>query len=99
MVRYHYGPWDRRYYHILSYLESKALLEVTVDTSYEFKLTRLGVKAAANLNTDADYLELIEFMKLVKKHFGNRKGSSLKKLIYEVLDAEVGKLQLNTEIK
>ena len=23
MVRYHYGPWDQRYYHVLAYLEGK----------------------------------------------------------------------------
>jgi hypothetical protein len=28
MVRHHYGPWDKRYYHILAYLESKQLIEL-----------------------------------------------------------------------
>ncbi len=26
MVRFHYGPWDQRYYHILGYLEARGLL-------------------------------------------------------------------------
>jgi hypothetical protein len=26
MIRFHYGPWDDRYYHVLGYLEAKGLL-------------------------------------------------------------------------
>src|SRR5882724_10216585 len=29
MVRDHYGPWDKRYYHILAHLEAKRLITVT----------------------------------------------------------------------
>ena len=28
MIRHHYGPWDKRYYHILAYLESKQLIQI-----------------------------------------------------------------------
>ena len=34
MVRFHYGPWDERYYHILGYLESRGLLIVDRDGAY-----------------------------------------------------------------
>ena len=33
MVRFHYGPWDERYYHILGFLESRNLLTVEKDGS------------------------------------------------------------------
>ena len=28
MIRHHYGPWDKRYYHVLAYLEARQLIEV-----------------------------------------------------------------------
>jgi hypothetical protein len=28
MVRHHYGPWDKRYYHVLAYLEAKQLISI-----------------------------------------------------------------------
>src|SRR5258708_7051132 len=39
MVRHHYGPWDKRYYHILAYLEGKDLIEVQKSGStFNFQL-------------------------------------------------------------
>src|SRR5438093_1169918 len=29
MLRHHYGPWDPRYYHVLSYLESRDLIAIS----------------------------------------------------------------------
>jgi hypothetical protein len=29
MIRHHYGPWDKRYYHVLAYLEAKSLITVS----------------------------------------------------------------------
>src|SRR5450759_2243220 len=29
MVRHHYGPWDKRYYHVLAFLEGAGLVTVT----------------------------------------------------------------------
>ena len=28
MVRHHYGPWDKRYYHILAYLKIRRLIKI-----------------------------------------------------------------------
>src|SRR3984957_7652819 len=43
MVRHHYGPWDKRYYHVLSVLEAKGLIVVVKEgNSYRITLTDLG---------------------------------------------------------
>jgi len=39
MVRYHYGPWDHRYYKILAYLRSRGLIQIRKDgNTYKFNL-------------------------------------------------------------
>ena len=56
MVRFHYGPWDRRYYHVLSYLEAKGLLTVERDGSmYVFKLTDVGKEIAKRAEKSVSY--------------------------------------------
>ena len=56
MVRFHYGPWDRRYYHVLSYLEAKGLLTVTrKGKQFEFELTELGKQVANQLAKDTGF--------------------------------------------
>ena len=47
MVRHHYGPWDKRYYHVLAHLEAKRLIAVTKEgRSYRIALTELGRERA-----------------------------------------------------
>lgn len=100
MVRYHYGPWDQRYYHILAYLESRGLLEVKKKgKSFKLGLTRLGKQIAKDLESEESFEELITQMHQVKKVFGGKKGSALKNLIYEIFGEEVGQLSLQEVIK
>jgi DNA-binding PadR family transcriptional regulator len=90
MVRYHYGPWDQRYYHVLAYLESKGLVSVGKQgNTFVFSLTRLGEDAAESLRNKPSFDVLVRQMKAVKKALGSKSGSSLKKLIYEVFREEV----------
>ncbi len=50
MVRHHYGPWDKRYYHVLAYLEGKCLIHVSKDGSaYQLALTEEGRSRARAL--------------------------------------------------
>ncbi len=91
MVRHHYGPWDKRYYHVLAYLEGTQLLTVAVQPngSYRFALTNEGAERAQTL-TQADVFQpLVVHMRAVKKIFGPKSGDALKKLIYRVFDKEV----------
>lgn len=91
MIRFHYGPWDDRYYHVLAYLEATGLLEVSkVKNAFTLKLTDQGQSAANQLAGEPSYATLVEQMKRVKKSLGSKAGSSLKKLIYTVFEKEVG---------
>ena len=73
MIRFHYGPWDQRYYHVLSYLESKRLIAVQQHgKAYCFKLTSSGETVSDNAEKNAVYDELVTHMKRVKKILGKK---------------------------
>ncbi len=100
MVRFHYGPWDRRYYHVLSYLEAKGLLTVSrKGKQFLFELSPLGKETAKQLENSESFESLSEHMKKVKKELGDKQGSTLKKWIYEVFDKEVAKRRMGEVIK
>lgn len=100
MVRHHYGPWDKRYYHVLAHLEAKQLIRVTkVKKTYMIALTDLGKERAKILAGKASFEALVSRMKDIKKAFGNRSGSSLKSMIYTVFEAEVGQRPLGEMIQ
>jgi hypothetical protein len=90
MVRFHYGPWDKRYYHILGYLESRELLKVEKKKgAFEFELTDKGADIARTLTEKESFLQLSEHMRQVKKLVGDMGGTKLKDLIYTVFAKEV----------
>ena len=90
MVRFHYGPWDKRYYQVLGYLESKKLIAITKKgKSYQFKLTDSGQRIAKSLEDNPAFIGLSEQMKKVKDVLGKKAGSTLKNMIYEVFEAEI----------
>jgi DNA-binding PadR family transcriptional regulator len=92
MVRHHYGPWDKRYYHVLSHLEAKWLITVAKEgNSYRIALTDLGRKRAEALKARPSFAPILETMREVKKTFGAKNGTFLKKLIYRLFDAEVAR--------
>ena len=95
MVRHHYGPWDKRYYHVLAYLEARQLIEVVKKKNgYLITLTPDRQKRATALAGKLSFAPLVERMRAVKKEFGSKSGSTLKKLIYNLFDEEVGKKPL-----
>jgi hypothetical protein len=99
MVRHHYGPWDKRYYHVLAYLEGKQLLQVSkTGSTFLFELTPLGVHTAELLRRSADFQNLATQMKAVKKSLGSKSGSGLKKLIYDVFKKEVSDKEIGEVI-
>jgi hypothetical protein len=100
MVRHHYGPWDKRYYHVLAYLESKQLIEIVKKkNSYQMTLTSSGKEKAAALAKKPSFASLVDRMKAVKKEFGSKSGSTLKRLIYQLFGEEVGKKPLGEIIR
>lgn len=90
MVRHHYGPWDRRYYHVLAYLEARDLIRVSKDgRAYIFALTEKGREIAASLRKSDEFTDLVEQMQRVKKAVGRFSGSRLKQMIYDEFGREV----------
>ncbi len=90
MIRFHYGPWDKRYYHVLAYLEARALIEVSDEGStHRLQLTEAGKALANRLRGLPEFEGLVEHMKVVKRLVGRLKGSTLKNLVYEVFKSEV----------
>jgi len=99
MVRHHYGPWDKRYYHVLAYLEAKRLITVSKSAnSYSIATTGMGQEQAKLLSETPSFSPLVEHMKEVKKIFGKKSGSVLKNMIYRLFDKEVGQRPLGEEI-
>lgn len=100
MVRHHYGPWDKRYYHVLAHLEAKDLIQVSKEkNAFRLSLTQTGHDRAKRLAASPSFFELVARMKEIKKTFGSRTGSSLKDMIYRIFDEEVGKRRLGELIE
>ncbi len=92
MVRFHYGPWDKRYYQILGYLESRNLIKINkITKQYCFTLTDSGQSVAKKLESDPAFAGLGEQMKRVKKVLGGKAGTTIKNLIYKIFDEEIAK--------
>ena len=90
MVRYRYGPWDDRYYHLLSYLESTGLITIQrIGRLYRVALTEDGDNIAAKIGEDSSYATIVRHMQDVKKVMGAKGGTTLKKLIYRLFESEV----------
>src|SRR6266851_982675 len=99
MIRHHYGPWDKRYYHLLAALESKQLVTVVKEgKSFNIALTPLGEKKAKAISEAPSFQELVVRMKEIKQVFGNKKGNYLKQLIYKLFDQEVADRKLGEVI-
>lgn len=99
MVRYRYGPWDERYYRLLGDLESLGLLSVEESgNSYRLSLTDKGKEAAARLEQDPSFADLVSHMKIVKKVLGAKSGTRLKAMVYELFEKEVAERPIGEAI-
>ncbi len=99
MTRFHYGPWDRRYYHVLSLLEGKRLISVRPEgKAIVLTLTPEGKRIADHLRAAPPFADVVEQMRVVKKHLGHKSGSALKRLIYERFDKEITRRPIGQEI-
>lgn len=101
MVRHHYGPWDKRYYHLLAYLVSTGLIRVTRGQGrmFVFELTGAGHVATEQLLATQPFGALVAHMKAVRSRLGSRSGTALKELIYKALEDEVAQRPLGERIE
>lgn len=100
MVRHHYGPWDKRYYHVLSYLEARGLIKISrTGGTVSLRLTKVGKDAATKLSGAPSFAGLTQHMRDVRVEFGAMKGTQIKDLIYKMFDKEVGQQALGQVIE
>lgn len=100
MVRHHYGPWDKRYYHVLAFLEARGLITVRKSAkSYRIALTRQGKRAAESLAGAPAFAALHHTMRKVSDNLGDKNGNELKNLIYATFKEEVGRRSLGSTIE
>ena len=100
MVRFHYGPWDNRYYQVLAYLEGRRLISVSKNkNAFQFTLTTKGKELAEELRDATPFIDIVNHMKSVKKILGNRTGSALKNLVYKVFQEEVAEKPIGEAIR
>lgn len=100
MVRYLYGPWDNRYYQLLTYLEAVGLLSVTrKGNSFQLALTDEGTRVAKQITENSSFDSLVEHMQQVKKILGRKSGTRLKNLVYELFEKEIGERSLGEVIE
>jgi hypothetical protein len=95
MVRHHYGPWDKRYYHVLAYLEARRLITVRISgRTCRIALTALGKGVVRKLLKSHAFRDLHTHMQRVNERFGRKTGNELKTLIYETFGEEVAEQPL-----
>ena len=100
MIRYHYGPWDERYYHVLPYLEAKNLVDIVKQSNtYEFYLTEKGKQIAFNIQQKEEFEELSNEIEEVNRVFKSYSGNKLKNLIYRLFKEEISEKKLGDIIK
>jgi hypothetical protein len=91
MIRYKYGPWDEKYYNIFAYLIAKGMIKVKPSEKGDiFLLTDKGDVVVRELE-GPEFEEIVQRCKLVKKLFGSKSGTGIKKFIYEKFPEVVGK--------
>jgi hypothetical protein len=99
MIRFHYGPWDDRYNQVLPYLMARGLLRLTmIGNSYTLTLPLQSVELVASLKKSIEFSDILKQTKAVKKVMGNKSGSFLKNLIYELFVDEVSNKSLKDMI-
>lgn len=100
MVRHHYGPWDKRYYQVLPFLEARRLITVHQQgDTIVFALTDAGRTVAEQLGAQPAFANTRQQMSEVKKLLGAKSGNTIKNLIYEVFTEEVTERRLGEVIR
>jgi hypothetical protein len=85
MIRFRYGPWDKRYRKWLSILAAKGLIIVSKhNRTIKVFLTDKGAKAASRMATLEDFVDVATRAETVKKAVGAMPATKLKEFIYSV---------------
>lgn len=90
MVKYHYGPWDPRYYGLFAYLTSRRLLNVyATKRTVTVQLTDEGKALANSVVEDPNFRETVTHMRQIRTDFHGYSGTKLTNLIYRHFQEEL----------
>lgn len=95
MIRFRYGPWDKRYRRWIGLLVAKGLVTAFVEKKTVYVgLTERGKEIANNLGIEEDFQILSIRSKLIIKAVGSLSATKLKDFVYqnfpEILDMKWG---------
>ncbi len=84
MIRYKYGPWDKKYYLILAYLNGKNLIKISSSANNVdlYELSPIGDSLSSTLMELQQFETIVTRCRIVGDIFGNRNGTWIKKFIY-----------------
>jgi hypothetical protein len=85
MIRFRYGPWDKRYRKWLAILSAKNLVRVFVEgRTVRVVLTEAGIPVAKRLIDKVEFADLVRRAEMVKGAVGDMNSVRLKEFIYEI---------------
>lgn len=83
MIRYKFGPWDKRYWEFLRILEAKGLILFgEEDKTVLIRLTKKGKKTSESLIKLKEFEDFQKRSKIITSVFGKNKATYLMKLMY-----------------
>lgn len=85
MIRFRYGPWDKRYRRWIGLLVARGLATTFVQgKTVHVGLTERGRQIATLLSENEDFTDIKERSDLIVSAFGNYSASRIKSFIYDV---------------
>ena len=91
MIRFRYGPWDRRYRRWIGLLVAKGLVDSFVSgRTVHVGLTERGRKVSQVLAQQREFADLHARAEQVSKAVGTMPGTALKDLIYKIVPELTG---------
>lgn len=97
MIRFRYGPWDRRYRQFINLLVARGLAEVAVDgRTINIRLTDRGRETAHSLAEKEAFEDVTRRARVLNTHM-NLAGTTLMRFVYQTFP-EIGDLRLGEEI-
>jgi hypothetical protein len=99
MIRFRFGPWDKRYRRWIGLLVSKGLAHTYLEgRTVNVKLTEAGGAVASRLAELEEFSSLAKRSKIVASAVGGYSATKLKNFIYEVFP-EIVDMQWGRRIK
>lgn len=98
MIRYKFGPWDRRYRNLLSLLAARGLIHIGSGNVETYSLTPAGQSIANNLMQEEAFQVVVLRCSIVAEVFGNFTGTDLKEFVYATFVEEVANVPLGEVI-